>query len=43
MKRFLDDFDVALIELTSDCMAQITELGSAAVMEDALLMNERAQ
>ncbi|MCE8425465.1 MAG: serine protease [Candidatus Methanoperedens sp.] len=41
MKRFLDDFDIALIELTSDCMAQITELGSAALMEDAVLMNEQ--
>ena len=41
VKRFLDDFDVALIELSSGCMAQITEFGSAAVMEDALLMNEQ--
>ena len=41
VKRFLDDFDVALIELTSGSMAQITELGSAAVMEDAMLLKEQ--
>jgi hypothetical protein len=41
VKRFLDGFDVVLIELPSGCEAQITELGSAAVMEDALLINEQ--
>ncbi len=41
VKRFLDGFDVVLIELPSGCEAQITELGSAVVMEDALLINEQ--
>ncbi len=41
VSRFLEDFDIALIELPPDCAAQITELGSAALMEDALLVNER--
>ncbi|VVB95190.1 Uncharacterised protein [uncultured archaeon] len=41
MKRFLEDFDVALIELPSGCEAHITELGNAVVMEDALLINEQ--
>ncbi|VVB93620.1 Uncharacterised protein [uncultured archaeon] len=40
VRKFLDDYDVALIELPSGCKAEITELGSAAVMEDALLVNE---
>lgn len=40
VKRFLEDFDIALIELPSSCTVQITELGRAAVMEDALLINE---
>ncbi len=40
VKRFLEDFDVALIELPTDCKAEITELGSAIVMEEACLMNE---
>lgn len=39
--RFLEDFDVALIELPPSCLAEITELGSAAEMEDALLVNEQ--
>jgi len=42
VKRFLDDFDIALIELNSGCNAQITELGSAAVMEDAMMSNEKS-
>ncbi len=41
VKRFLDGFDVALIELPPGCNAHITELGNAAVMEDALLINEQ--
>ncbi len=41
VKRFLDGFDVALIELPSGCEAEITLLGRAAVMEDALLINEQ--
>lgn len=41
VKRFLDGFDVALIELPSGCEAEITELGNASVMEDALLINEQ--
>jgi hypothetical protein len=39
--RFLEDFDVALIELPPNCLAETTELGSAAEMEDALLVNEK--
>jgi hypothetical protein len=41
VKRFLEDFDVALIELHSGCEAEITELGNASVMDDALLINEQ--
>ncbi len=41
VRRFLEDFDVALIELPSGSTAEITELGSAAVMEDSLLVNEQ--
>ncbi len=40
VKRFLEDFDVALIELPIDCKVEITMLGSAIVMEEACLMNE---
>ena len=40
VRKFMEDYDVALIELPPDCKAGITELGSAAVMEDALLVNE---
>jgi len=42
VKRFLDDFDVALIELSSGCMDQITELGSTSVMEEAMMSNEKS-
>ncbi len=41
VSRFLKDFDIALIELPPGCAAEITELGSAALMEDALLVNEQ--
>jgi hypothetical protein len=41
VRKFLEDYDVALIELSSNCVTEITELGSAAVMEDALLVNEQ--
>ncbi len=40
VRKFLEDYDVALIELPPGCKAGVTELGSAAVMEDALLVNE---
>jgi len=41
VRRFLEDYDVALIELPPGCAAEVTELGSAALMEDAMLTNER--
>lgn len=41
VRRFLEDYDVALVELPPGCAAEITELGSARVMEDAMLTNER--
>lgn len=41
VSRFLEDFDIALIELPQDSKVEVTELGSAAVMEDALLFNEQ--
>ncbi len=40
VRKFMEDYDVALIELPSGCKAGVTELGSAAVMEEALLVNE---
>lgn len=40
VKRFLNDFDIALIELPRNCPAELTSFGSAEVMEDALLVNE---
>ncbi len=40
VRRFLEDFDVALIELPTGCKAEITKLGSAIVMEEAHLVNE---
>jgi hypothetical protein len=36
----LKDFDLALIELPSDCMVEITEFGSALVLENAMLAND---
>lgn len=41
VSRFLEDFDIALIELPPDCAAEITQFGSAILMEDALLVNEQ--
>lgn len=40
VKMFLEDFDVALIEVDLGCDVEITVLGSASVMDDALLFNE---
>ncbi len=40
VKRFLEDFDVALIELPFGCKAEITGLGSAIVLEEAHLVND---
>ena len=36
----LKAFDLALIELPPDCLFEITELGSAAELEQALLVND---
>ncbi|HEY9206887.1 MAG TPA: serine protease [Candidatus Methanoperedens sp.] len=41
VKKFLPEFDIVLIELPSGDKAEVTELGRAAVMEDAQLINER--
>lgn len=41
MKKFLEGFDIALIELPPDYAAEITALGSATVMDEAVLVNER--
>jgi hypothetical protein len=41
VRKSLEGFDIALIKLPPGCPAEITELGSAAVMEDALLVNEQ--
>jgi len=41
VKKILEDYDIALIELHSGCTAEITQLGSAEVMEDAMQVNER--
>jgi len=40
VRELLMDFDIALIELEPGCQAEVTELGTAAVLEDALLVNE---
>ncbi len=40
VRKFMKYYDVALIELPLGCKAEVTELGSAAVMEEALLVNE---
>ncbi len=37
----LKEFDLALIELPSDCMTELTGFGKAAVLENALLTNYR--
>lgn len=38
--RVLKDFDLALIELPPECMVKITELGIAAELEEAFLVND---
>ncbi|MHC1754238.1 MAG: serine protease [Methanosarcina sp.] len=38
--RILKDFDLALIELPPTCMFEITELDSAAELEQAVLVND---
>ncbi len=40
VKSILKDFDLALIELSPDCMVEITRFGRAAVLDDALLAND---
>jgi hypothetical protein len=40
VKSILKDFDLALIELPPDCMVEITEFGSALVLENAMLAND---
>jgi hypothetical protein len=40
VKSFLENFDVALIELPTGCKAEMTGLGSAIVMEEACLTND---
>lgn len=37
--RILKDYDLALIELPPECIVKITELGSAAELEEAFLVN----
>jgi len=38
--RILKDFDLALIKLPPECMVKITEIGSAAELEEAFLVND---
>jgi hypothetical protein len=38
--KILRDFDLALIKLPPQCMFKITELGSAAELEEAFLVND---
>ncbi|HWQ47919.1 MAG TPA: serine protease [Methanosarcina sp.] len=38
--RILKDYDLALIKLPPECMVKITELGSAAELEEAFLVND---
>ncbi|AKB25117.1 hypothetical protein MSMTP_1648 [Methanosarcina sp. MTP4] len=40
VSKILKAFDLALIELPPDCMFEITKLGSAAELEQALLVND---
>ncbi len=40
VKSTFKDFDLALIELPTDCMFEVTEFGSAAVLETATLAND---
>jgi len=37
---FLKNFDLALIELPPECLVEITELGNAAELEEAFLVND---
>jgi hypothetical protein len=41
VKRFLEDFDIALIELPPGITTEITEFGRGAELEEATLVNER--
>lgn len=38
--RILKDFDLALIKLPPECMVKITEIGSAAELEETFLVND---
>ena len=40
VKTVVKDFDLALIELPSDCTVETTNFGKAVVLDDALLSNE---
>ncbi len=40
VRRFIEDYDVALIELPPTIAAEVTQLSSASVMDDAFLFNE---
>lgn len=40
VKSIYKEFDLALIELPPDCKVEITEFGSAAVLENASLVND---
>ena len=40
VKRIFKDFDLALIELPPDCKVEFTVFGSAAVLENATLVND---
>lgn len=40
VKRILKNFDLALIELPPESKVEFTDFGSAAVLEDALLVND---
>ncbi|WP_230670069.1 serine protease [Methanosarcina barkeri] len=38
--RILKNYDLALIKLPSECIVEITDLGSAAELEEAFLVND---
>lgn len=40
VKQIFKTYDLALIELSPDCTFEITQFGSAAVLENASLVNE---
>ena len=40
VKSILKDFDLALIELPTDCIFKATEFGSAEILETATLVND---